>query len=385
MTTCTMTTTIRASSTPMALACPPSMRPTEAGYRPEGDDGALGSACHEGLASAVLGMPPDLNAIAARHGVDADEVASGVRRGMWVWDQQVRLWFPGDLLTEVPGKMRLGDAFPAVELRGTADVVGGAWAGETAVEHSMTGLAVADWKTGRDPSPHDEQLTAYACLARRRHGMPSNGIIYTAEVWIWAGTIRVQHLDTAALDAFESRLVDAYTLSVKDTFSPGSACRWCPHQNSCQARADWLRAGASALAPLEGSAVAIDRDWVAANYGRLGELEKAIKHAKKVARLQVEEGGPIDLEGGGRLELVEGSREKVSAPDAIKLLREQLGYDDEQIAAAVKVSKSGIEAAAKMRAAKSRGAAEGRRAMALLREAGAIDKKTTHTLRISKG
>lgn len=309
------------------------------------------------MAEVIVGNIPDLDAIAGEYGVDLDELTKIVGRACWAWSQDISGWFP-----EAEAEIRSEAALSTdVILRGTRDV------------GSVIARAVLDWKFGWAPSTHTTQLKSYAYLMRAEHGMPGSGHILGIEYWVRAGELKVHRFDDASLDQLCEDLLEAHSHRDDGQYGPSAdACRYCPRQNECTARADWARSGVSALTVVEPGQV-MTRQAVAEVYDRVAEIKKACGQFDKLVKGMLLE-GDIELPDGRRVTNVTSEQDKIQPSKAVAVLRDVLELDEAQLDLALGVTKSGLSRALKLYADKGAGAALIRNAMRELDDAGAVSR-----------
>lgn len=360
-----MTTRLRASSTDRIIACAGSTLPVEHPYNPVNPEATEGTAGHEALAYVVDGKEPPIEEIASKHNVDADDIAYLARRGTAAWDE-VRQWFPG-----ARSEVQMSEALSAdVELRGTSDVVGAD--GDTA--------SVLDWKLGWQPSEHPGQLKSYASLARACHDSGAESVT-AIEVWVRPGVLRIDRYTRDDLASFRDQLLAQVDRGASQ-WGPGPvACQYCPRQNSCVARDEWLRGSVAALAPVADNQP-VTPETIGALYPVAKQLRAALARYDKALDAMLLD-GPVPDGNGGRIEYVEKSQDHITASGALPVITETLGLTPAECDAVVSIAKTKLAAVMKQRAPARQGAAYMRRAMDALREADAIETVTkrqkTHT------
>lgn len=357
--------TVRCSSLDRVMACAGSLVEPAHPYNPNNPEAREGTAGHQALAAVVVGADPDLDAIAAEYDVDRDDLARLVGFGRKAWGQ-LRQHFP-DPRSEVSVEAHLVGCI----LRGTADVLA----------LSPDALAVLDWKLGWAPTEHTHQLTGYGLAAAKMRGMPTSGRVLCCEVWVRSGEIRVRRYDAEALAAFEAELGKQVEL-IGRQYGPGlDSCKFCPRQNECPARAEWVRGSVTAIEPLSAD-TAITRDVVGQIYERTKMLGRALDRYDEVLRSMLAE-GPVPLPDGRKLVLEERQQDKIRASKAMPYLREELRLTPDEADEVLKISKGAIERVVKARAAKGKGAAAMREAMAALKNADAIEKVSQRMIKVT--
>ncbi len=209
--------TVRCSSTDSGLRCAGHWAPTDAPYNPESDDSREGDAGHEVMAQHVMGVDPDIEAIARKHSVDPDELRRMYARGKKAWEE-VKQWFPNP-----SAEHRLEGLLPGgarkITLRGTADLV------------QLVGqVAVLDWKFGWAPTVHPKQLKSYSYLAMENaEDFPDDGHVIGIEAWLRVGELRVHRFSRKELFEHEYAIVQQIE-RIGTQYGPSDdACKYCPH------------------------------------------------------------------------------------------------------------------------------------------------------------
>jgi len=355
-----MLTKIRGSRADCAMECAGSLLEIATPYNENTDEARAGTAKHEALACIVRGEEPPIDQIAERHQVDADEISRAVVYGKQAW-RELGKWFPS----------------PKAEVRieglvtvGTADVLSVIPDNQSHTTGSKS-IAILDWKTGWGHAEHDHQLMAYADAARSEFGMPTSGVITAIEVHLQHRETNTRNLTEAELDGFRERAKRQIAKAGKQ-YAAGGHCNFCPRRNACVARDEYLRASVVALVPAGGEPQALTREVLGSLYDRAKMLKRAIASYESMLDDALEQ-GPVPIGGGKMLALVAKSQDQILADKALPLLTSS------DLTAALSVSKAGIERVVKERVAKGGAAAEMRRVLGALREAGAIEQVDKQT------
>jgi GNAT superfamily N-acetyltransferase len=139
-----------------------------------------------------------------------------------------------------------------------------------------------------------------------------------------------------------------------------------------------LRASCSALEAVDRTA--ITRDVLGSLYDRAAALRAALRHYDTALDAALAE-GPIEIDDGRMLELVETDHERLLASGVLAWATangiHESGLDD-----LLGATKAGVERVVKARAPRGKGAALLREAMDALREAGAIETQTRRTKKV---
>lgn len=356
---------IRCSALDRVLTCASSIPEPKTPYRPNSPEAKEGTAGHDALAQTmnaltVTGKPVDLEAIAAKHGVDVDVLAMFVKHGMRAWDE-IKQWFEHPR-TEFP---MTTEVLPGLTLPGTADVISA----------SPDAISVNDWKLGWSPTEHTAQLLGYAFNARATFGMPKSGYILGVESWVRVGEIRIHKFTSYELDELPKKIAVQVGQIGKDWGPSHDSCRFCPHQLTCSARAEWLRSGVLALVPSGEAATALTPQLMGELFERRKVLGQALDRYDDVLAAMLD-AGPVPLPGGKHLEWQIQEQDKIIPSRAMPFLREDMELKPEEANQVINITKSGLERVIKARAAKGKGAEAMRAALKRLTELEAIEKQS---------
>lgn len=361
---------IRGSKADLAMACAGSLVATDTPYNPHSDEAREGSAKHAALAYLPRGEEPPVAEIAARFDVDADEIARAVSYGRQAWAELGR-YVPGAKTEQkLEGPVTVG----------TADILGLAQLQADGHADETVHLAILDWKTGWSYDEHGYQLLSYADAAREVHGMPTSGYVTGIEVWLRHREYRIRNFTEPELDGFRERAKRQLEL-VGRQYAAGGHCKFCPRQNACPARDEYLRASVTALVPADAEPKAITREVLGQLYERSKVIAKALRAYEQLLDAALKD-GPIPLGAGRALALEPVEQDEIKAVVAESVLRDKLGWGDAELAEVLGATKSGLERVIKARVAKGGAAAEMRRVLGALREAGAIAKIEKHQKKV---
>ena len=293
-----------------------------------GEAANLGTALHAVQAGAIKGEPVDLLDVAAEYDVDHDELQ---RLAIWAWRawQGLAEWFP-DPQTEV--SISGTDEEYGIELTGHADVL--------SVDHERRRLAICDWKSGWLDHDYTAQLRGYALLALLHY--PDIMHVYLVSCRIRDQTYSGEMLTRKQIedwwDQFAGRLNEG-------GYNPGRHCGHCPVRLGCPAREKHL---------------AESVEWMGITDGDLGELldrAKALEFAAGAVKDQIRAeviaaGGRWKCGDGRELVITEQPRRSIDFAAGWPVI--QAALPDADLAGAVTISKSKVEAAAKEAAGRGR-------------------------------
>lgn len=360
---------IRCSSLPRAHACPSSLVEDDYIYDSRSPYARRGSAVHDALAAGVMGLEPDLYAIATAWRMDLDELERLYHIGMRAWAALKHLFPHGK------AEVRLTGEFAS----GTADVVdasGDVW-------------RILDWKSGYVERDYSEQLLGYAhALACTMNDVPPGGI-QCLTVYLELGTWEAFDVDGPMLQAFSER-TEQLSRDAGRIYSPGEHCQYCPRQLRCQARADYLRASCNALVEYVGEMEARELAEVAGAklaeaYPKIQQLERVVETYREAVRMALEfNGGRAPVGDGRTLMLLEQERQKVNVKSELWDVLARNGFTRDDRDACVSISKEALQ---KVVGNKAPPRQKGKYAAALVKEldqAGCITRKTFKKLHLGK-
>lgn len=347
------------SSLDRIFACQGSILPADGWIEAGGPDALLGRARHEALSYIPQGIDPPVLELAAKHGVEVDELSIAVAMGRRAWDE-IGEYFPSpDVERKLESQVCIG----------TADVI------QEVIDcdAGLQALRIEDWKTGYGTDLHPYQLKGYAHCAVEEFGWPGNGVVTVFEVWTSHRQIETTNLDRDDLEAFAANLGQIIECASSDPdrleYRAGSHCRWCPHRYSCEVNAAWMRESTTALVAVDHGRP-VTRQILGELYLKAQEVERAIRKFWAVVDVALED-GPLILPDGRRVERVETEREKISAAIAIDTLRDQM-TPGEIVEIMGDLPKTRLDAWAKAHAGRGKKAALMREIYGALREADAI-------------
>ncbi len=353
-------TKVRGSSADRALACSGSIPAPEFPIQISSDTAHMGDAVHAACALMAEGGDPDLVAIASGHGVPLDELGMLFHFAEQAW-ADVRKHFPNPQ-TEV--------RLEGPVTRGTADVLSA----------TRKVIAVLDWKSGSGNDEHPGQLMAYADAARAQLWEPDSGEIVVFEVWLRDRELRVHRITMAELDGFRLRMEDQLRHQGEE-FSPGAHCNFCPHSAGCSARTGYIRSSVTSLMEPGAATLALkDSEEIGPALGAIWDRTRAVKKALAAYEKLVDaalKAGPIPIGDGRRLESQPSASEKLDPMAAWSAL-ELIGFDDDDIAKTLTMSKTKVLAVVRSKLGEDPakgevGKAKGR-ALTALRRAGSISE-----------
>jgi hypothetical protein len=361
--------TIRASSLPLALACPASQVPPQTRLADDSAESRLGSACHQALAVLVRdGADPFQQAIedaAASWRCDLEEVSALAWRGKQCWDK-LQNHFPSAYveqpLSGIAGDDELG-------ISGHPDVL-------SFVDDE---IRLLDWKIGREDSDFQDQLRAYAWLAM--HWRETEGRTLAMVCRVREMTVDTYYWTGRELDEWMRGVVrDAADV---ERFRAGRHCGWCQRRRECDVVSQYVvNSTANVMEWPRGKPLALD-DALVAMHDRVRVVEQACQDARDALRAAVATaGGQIAASDGRTLALVRQERQEINSGLAWPVLENRFGLH--AVAEAAKLTKTAVTKLA-MDNAPPRG--KGKAAKQIIEDldaVGAITVTTQERLEISR-
>ncbi len=347
------------------FACPGSILPADGPREAGGPDAILGRARHEALSYIPRGARPPVDEIAAKYGVDRDDIALAVRMGQLAWVDD-RAYFP---TAEVERRVESSVCI------GTSDIVQAMFTldGTDSSPHILTALRLWDWKTGWGSDYHPYQLKGYGLCLVEEFGWPANDVVSVWEVWTSHRQTRVTNLSREEIEAFRDGLAAIIRIAEvtpkKLEYRAGDHCTFCPHIAGCQTREAWMRGAVTSLIKIDPKAV-ITREMIGETYEKYEAAKRAVALFDRIVKAALED-GPIPLPSGRQVAYVESEREKIGAGAAMNALSERLTISDQEELLG-DLPKKSLDAWAKGHAPKGKKAALMREIYAELREADAI-------------
>ena len=321
-----MTYTVRPSSLPLLLKCPASRIDPEIRIDEEKKEADLGSACHQAIAQLVAAdesiAEVNYPAIAARWGVDAEEVELLANMAHRLWEEHLRTLFPAFVLEKPLELEKLGD----MVIKGTPDVI------------NPGPLRVLDWKFGRrDQDDYSDQIKAYATLLwlndPSEYAQDAEGYL----VWVRDGDLETYKWTPEQLVAFVDQVHGA--VQEPNRYVPGDHCGWCSRRHECEARRHLVKNSIRTL-----SSISIDEmtpTEVVDLKRRLTLIDNAVKEARSALKQFIIDNGPQDSGDGYRLAIAERERRSVLPLQAWPILVSQ--FTDQEMASFLSVKITGLQ------------------------------------------
>jgi hypothetical protein len=322
--------------------------------------GALGTAVHAALEAHVTGEEPDLQELVARHHVDPDELERLYAYGRIAWSE-IRGGLEGietELVVEGRG------------IRGHIDVAA----------HDGVTASVVDWKTNRVQRHYWPQVVGYAAALVHTRGMPISGEVRVGLVWVRHFSVEWRTVTGDDIEALY-RDIDEAQASIGTRYAPGEPCTYCPRQTECEARTQFIRDSAMALAPMAEEAVA--SPTLAGLYSRAKLLKAALDRYQTALKLALADGPQPDGEGN-MLHLEETTLDRIDTWGAWPILLQE-GFSDDEILKVASLSKGKLLDIAGAKAAKGYKGKVKARILAALNEAGAVRKIEQQRISVRKG
>lgn len=349
---------IRASSVPLAMLCPGSIRVPKLAVKERVAEADLGTAAHEMLRPLAEGGGVDwdsLPAVAITYGVDENDLRVLVVLGVQLW-QRIKDQFPS-AVTEVELEAEIA---PGIRLKGHIDILSSV----------LRSAAIGDWKTGRLDGDHRHQLMAYAVLVL----LDDRNIEEThlRILWVREREVEPYRFTRAHVQPWLERL-QKHVLDWDGVLRPGAHCYHCPRALECEAANALARRDAAAILNVPEH---VDFDALTADEQiALFQAHKAV--GAMCERLKDDQKARIEAHGDvvgteQRLTLLDRGRRTVDMSKVIPILREHFSFNPEEELRALSGGLSEIETMVAAKAGRGKGAAAVRRLNDLLDLEGAI-------------
>jgi len=363
---------LRASSAPIAMACPGALRASVPVDEPH-QAAADGTAAHAVLAAMVEFGELDWGSIAdvaARYQADPDEVRGLCAAGVKLWSE-VRDSFPGPM-TEVAMRHEAD----GLTLTGHADIV------------SITGTVArdGDWKGGRKDTDYSQQMRAYGTLTL----LPNPELTECTMTILW---LRDREIENYTMNQADARdwMCEARERIVNwdGVFHPGPHCQYCRRSHECAAANALARRDVAALSDAdlvlraETALAAMEPDEILDLHRQAKAVQSYAKRVDDAIRNHVKVHGDVVAPDGRRLTMKTEPRRKVRPLEAWPVLV-AAGFGDAEFGACVKLSITAVEKVAKTKAARGKGAAAIRELRKALSAAEAIKTEEVHKLSLRR-
>lgn len=353
---------VRASSAPLGRKCAGSLR-GKIRVDQSHPTATLGSATHVMLASLVRdGVLPwsKIDRVAKDYNCDARELRFLSARGQRLWDEVV-VSFP-----EAAVEVELRHVADRLLLTGHADII------------SIVGRTgrVADWKTGRLDSDNVDQIRCYGTLLLMNR--PELESVTVTILWVRDGEIENYSMTREdALDWLHD--TRARVVNWDGIFRSGPHCLYCPRAHECRAANALARRDIAALVkgrfPRTGSPLArMTDDEIVTLYQRSKSVMALCFGAMDTLRSWIATHGDVVRADGMRLTSQAEDHRELNPIEAWGVL-EQLGFDDADFAACLRMSVVKVEALVEAKGPAVQSAAARRELRKLLDAAGAVTMK----------
>ena len=316
--------------------------------------GTAAHKCSEGLAKSGSIDWDTLTDVARRYNVDEDELRAlcGMATALW---RDVAESFP-NALTEQFIKVELS----RIIITGHVDLI------------SIGGSVgrVGDWKFGYKDHWVKPQLQTYASLLL----VDNPELTQATGTALWVRAHEAENYTMGRqgarewLEYLERKFVDW-----DGVYHVGDHCQWCPRSHCCPA--------GRALARRDVECFVEESNADSLELMKPDELIATLQMARRVSRYaaacvkaikdHVQLNGPV-LGSERELTIIEEPRRSLDPLAAFPVLREDLGFKDEDLAASMKLRLGIIEQIVAKRAGRGKGAAAKRDLQARLEKAGAV-------------
>jgi hypothetical protein len=259
-------------------------------------------------------------------------------------------------------------------IRGRLDAISLRLAG-----HKLFSAAILDWKTGRDPQAGAKpgQRLGYASAVEATYGMPAQGYIYAAEIWLATGDILESRFDLDTINGFRARLAEQLKYQ---SASPGPCCRYCARRHECKEREQYSRSAVAALTELDAGSSVVEN--AAALWEQSRTVKRALEHYERVVDALIDEHGHLALPDGRRIIHGKKTLDTIDPRKAWPIMRKH-GLTNDDLNQVAKVSKTGLLDIIGNRAARGKKAEAKKALMTELDLAGAISRTSSRFRKIT--
>jgi uncharacterized protein DUF2800 len=335
---------VRASSMPAAFTCAGSIRAPDIEVDPVNEAATEGTAAHEVMRFIAEGDLQnldtiDISGIAQRYGVDPDGLRIHGWNGLFMW-KHIRAAYIGGA-----GEINLEAVIAGVRVSGHIDLF-------TRVGDIAHG---ADWKFGRLDHNYYHQVAAYMVLILLKY--PELHEVLFSICWMRDKDIETYRMTRDGMAAWIASFEAEVVQWNERVFRPGGHCRHCRRSASCPALAAVARRDVEILSEDPSIAERIKNglgDLKPAELVSLYRRAKAVEAFAKSLQDGVKDyvdrtGQPLQDGEGGELRFVDTDGSRVIDPQtAWPVLQAKLSEDE--LANAIKISVSKVEAAVADRA-----------------------------------
>ena len=288
---------IRCSALPRIAVCPASLAAPDVVIDPDSENAAVGNAVHAALADYSPTGTLRLDYYADTYQVEVSQVAPLFYIAKRRLDDLLEV--VGDVRTEQPIEAYMGDG---ITLTGHPDLVAQAVDGESTV--------ILDYKTGNGYCDPWDQLRGYAAIldASRDELRTYTLILF----WVRENVAETIEIDSAGLYEWWD------ALPIHDDkpklYRPGEACKYCPLQYTCAARATMVQSAATCLVALPDGALATPA-YLASIKPQADAVKKALAQYDAMLKEAVREAGTLAIDENTELHIVETTREDIVLND----------------------------------------------------------------------
>ncbi len=381
----------RCSALPRIVSCTASSERPEIIIDSSGGVAGVGTAAHEFYARMVmerLDEPGDLFDLAAKHGVDEDELRMLAWSGLREWKKvrdRIDVW---DVEGEMAHVVTDTENKPLFRLTGHRDLGG-------RVKSDPTTGVIIDWKAGYKENGYLPQTKGYALLDLLIYGNPNHPRFREERefvipekylllvVWTRLGVTETFEVSAADLLEFKNDLCRIFASDTKRYSPSDENCMYCPLALDCPARRALMESAGRDIQAMTGEGVGteITPAKLAALYPQSRVLKKAIENYESMLKASVEQaGGSIGFEGG-EIGLRESTYRKIGwNPDVLRRF-----LSEEQIAELrPTISKAELDKAVSDGAPRGQKGTAKEQCLLALKEAGSVEEKQVKSIEYRK-
>lgn len=373
------------------MSCTASAEKPEIVIDSSGGVASVGTAAHEFYARMVmerLDEPGDLFDLAAKHGVDEDELRMLAWTGLREWKKirdRIDVW---NVEGEMARVINDDDGKALFRLTGHSDVSG-------RLKGDPTTGVIIDWKAGYKENAYLPQTKGYALLDLLIYGNPNHPRFREERefvipekylllvVWTRLGVTETFEVPASDLLEFKDEVSRIFTSEAKRYSPSDENCMYCPLTLDCPARRALMESAGRDIIAMSGDDEKheITPERLAALYPQSRILKKALENYESMLKAAVEQaGGSIGFDGG-EIGLRESTYRKISWNPEVLL---RFVSEDQLAELRPTISKTEIDKAVSEGAPRGEKGAAKEACLLALKEAGSVEEKLSKSISYRK-
>lgn len=312
---------IHGSKAPIIMNCGAAAQDPDVKIYEPSEPADLGNAVHDYVAQEILGKMPNMESYREKHKVqDKDSFEICCYQSRKVWAELI------DYFQDPECEKRYRDE--SLDVTAIVDVVG----------HGDDFISVLDWKTGWHESDYWPQLMVNGHLAIQGTDYQK---AYLVIGWLRRAEFEGRMVSRTQLQDYYDRFKKK--IKYKDTYTPGSHCRFCPRLTECPAIGKGLTLQETTLpAKLTVAQIREYRPLVQ-------KLEAMIKQYKEAEKAYMFAKKTVDMGDGQELYLLQKTNTSITVnKKSLKMLTDMYGLD--AVVDRLKITKTAIDGMSKDKA-----------------------------------